>query len=441
VRSILAASTSAFSGSQSDSGRVVALRRGARLSVTLLGLLLIGWGLWTCGRAGLAQLLASYAVATRQLDIADKATRVGPTVPETHYVRAALLADAGEWAEAAKEYERAVALRPRDYSLWLELGRARDQADDTTGAVAAFAESVRLAPFYAQPRWQLGNTLYRLGRRDEAFAQLQRATVSDPKLLPQALALAWAAYGGDAQAVVQSLEPQTDAMRLALARFLAAHGKAQEAVAQFRAARNVSADERRALLTDLLTTRRFAEAYAVWSSGHGAGREASAHNDAAIINGGFESPVSLNDPGFDWQLAQNLSAVEAAQDRAEPHGGAQSLRLAWSGNANTSAPVISQLVLVEPNARYQLRLTARTQELITAGLPQIVVSDAGDERTLGAALTLPQGTSDWRDYTIEFATGATTSAVRISLRRQDCNTAPCPIFGRVWLDDVSVRKM
>jgi Tfp pilus assembly protein PilF len=440
---ILTAGKSTCSESTRSGIHSHALRGVARSGVAVLGLLACFWGMWSSGREGLSQMLAGYGLLTNRLDAAQEAVALGPATPEAHYARASLLFDQGELAEAVQEYERAAALRPHDYVLWLELGRARDQADDTEGAIAAFKQSVRLAPFYAQPRWQLGNTLYRAGRLDEAFRELRRAATSNPKLLPQLCDLAWAASPGDAQAVELGVQPQTASAHMALARLFVRRGKTSEAVAQFRAAGSVSNEERRALLTELLAARSFDEAYEVWSSGGARKGEQSPSGKAAIINGGFESPVNLDDPGFGWQLPQDLPAVEVSQDTAAPHAGAQSLRLVWNGNAATGSSLISQLVLVEPNTHYRLRFAARTEKLITAGLPQIAVADASssDDRTLGAALTLPQGTSPWQDYAIEFTTASDTRAVRISLRRQNCSSNPCPVFGQVWLDDFSIRKM
>ena len=376
------------------------------------------------------------------MDVADVAVGFGPEIPESHYVRARLLFDQGRLAEAVTEYERATALRPHDYVLWMELGLARDQFNDTDGAIVAFKESVRLAPFYAQPRWQLGNTLYRAGRIDEAFQELSRAAASDPKLLPQTLDLAWAAFDGDAQAVERAIQPATEPAHLALARYFARRGKTSEAIAQFRAAGDVSNEERRGLLTELLTARRFVEAYEVWSSYHREEVDQSSKGEAAIINGGFESTVSLNDPGFGWQLPTGLQAVEAAQDAAEPHGGALCLRLVWNGDSPTLSTIISQLVLVEPNTRYQLRFAARTEKIVSAGLPQIAVIDASsnDGRALADALRLPPATSGWQDYALEFTTTGETRAVQITIRRENCSMSPCPIFGRAWLDDFSISK-
>lgn len=439
----MATKRSTFRASPELNNRNVAPRRAVRIIATLVALAACFLGALNSWREGHAQLLASYGAATHQLEAVDRAAQLSPTTPEVHYVRASLLFDAGELTEATKEYEQAVALRPHDYALWLELGRARDQANDTEGALTALRESVRLAPFYAQPHWQLGNALYRTGRLDEAFVELRSALISNPKLQPPVLELAWAAFRDDAQAVERVINPQSASMHLALARLFVKHGKMNDAVAQFRLAGSVPDEERRSLLKEMLAAKHFTEAYEVWS-GSRPKKEGQAPSDIALVlNGGFEEPISLDDPGFGWQLPRALKAVQPSQDVAEPREGLQSLQLVWNGNAEMTLPTVSQLILVGPHIRYQLRFAARTQEIITAGRPQIIVTDANsnNELVLAEPVTLPQGTSVWKDYMIEFETGETTSAVSISVRRQSCDSYPCPIFGRIWLDDFSMRKV
>lgn len=415
----------------------------ARSAALVLGLLACFWGMWSSGREGLSQLLAGYSLMTDRLEDADRAVKLNPTIPEAHYVRASLLHNRDELAEAVKEFERAVALRPRDYALWLELGRALDQANDVAGALAAFRESARLAPFYAQPHWQLGNTLLRSGGRDEALAELRRAATSDPKLLPAAINFAWAVSNGDPQAVEQALQPQTTAAHMSLASFFAKHGKASQAITEFRAAGGVSSAQRGALLADLLAYKNFAEAFEVWASGRQTNGAGGSRGVAAIGNGGFEEPITLDDPGFGWQLTSNPQSVRASLDPAEPRVGAYSLRLDWNGESNPSTPIISQLVLVEPQARYRLRFAVRTREMLTIGLPVVLVDDASsdNESVLTQSETFPQGTSAWQDRAIEFATGATTKAALIVIRRQNCAVAPCAAIGHAWVDDFSLEKL
>jgi tetratricopeptide (TPR) repeat protein len=376
------------------------------------------------------------------LATADEAVRISPSDPDAHYARAIALIREGQVDEAVREFERAVTLRPRDYKLWLTLGTIREELGDETGAIIAYNKAIRRAPYYAQPRWQLGNLLLRTGRGDEAFMELRRAAESDPVLLPGLIDLAWGVTGGDPRAVEEFIQPQTTPWRLALARAFARRGKAAESVALFRAAGGVSVDERRAFINDLLTAKRFAEAYEVWFSGRDANNSASNSGIAAITDGGFEGRINFDNPGFGWQLSRNLQTVRFSLDHIEPHAGSNSLRLDYNGDSNVTTPIVSQLVLVEPNARYRLRFAARAQEMVTGGPPVIVVTDASsnDARQLVQSAPLPSGTNNWQEYTIEFNTGEATHAVRINLQRDSCEGTPCPIFGRVWLDDFTLQK-
>ncbi len=409
-----------------------------RLVIVILGLTACVWAAWNSGREGLSEVFFTYAATSNQLDAADQAVRLSPSNADAHYVRAGLLAKADQWSEATKEYERASSFRPDDYVLWLELGRARDRESDIDGALAAFAESTRHAQFYAKPHWLLGNLLFRIGRRDEALVELRIAAASDPKLLPQAVALAWAAFGGNASAVEEAIQPRTPSSRLALARFLAAHGRAVEALGLFRTTSGASAEDRHSLLAALLAGKHFREAFEVWSAIDG-----RLLQSGAITDGSFESAIDLNEQGFGWRIGRDLRASRVSLDTDKPYNGVYSLRIDWSGESDPSTAVISQLVLVEPKTRYRLSFAARTQELLTVGLPFVMVVDGGDEKTaaLMKSKTLPQGTSGWQDYVTEFTTPETTRAVRIGIRRETCATPQCAVFGHVWFDKFSLERL
>ena len=141
------------------------------------GLLLIGC--WTCGTAGLSRYFATQAFLTRSLVLADKAIRLSPTDPAGHYVRGLLLTDRGVLQEATYELERAVKLSPNQFMFWQALGRSRSKGGDEVGAIAAYKEAIRLAPYYAQPRWELGTLLLKTGHREDALVELRRAAESD----------------------------------------------------------------------------------------------------------------------------------------------------------------------------------------------------------------------------------------------------------------------
>jgi hypothetical protein len=393
---------------------------------------------WAAVRLGLSRMFSVYAAKTGSLEAAEKAARMTPSDPQAHFVKGALLKEYGRLEESVREYEEAAMLRPRDYVMWLDLGLARDEKEDQAGALSAFREAVRLAPDYSEPRWQLGNAELRAGLFDEAFAEMRRATQSRPALLPQLIDLAWSIYGRDVSAIERALGAQTPSANLALARFLVKHGKAADAARIFRTVEQVSFEDESALLKELLAAKQFRIAYEVWSA-HAKRGESDAGSQ--LHNGGFEEKIDLKDLGFGWQVARDAATVQISIDNVQPHGGTSSLKLDWKGDSNPSAPIVSQLILVEPNTRYRLSFAARTNELVTGGPPLISVEDVADssrELTHSASF---ERTTPWKDYTVEFTTGRESQAVLVAVRRQNCSNSPCPVFGSLWLDDFSLQKL
>lgn len=407
-------------------------------SVIAASLLVCLWGAWSAGRAGLSRLLSKYGSTSSQLVATDKAVLLASSDAEAHYARATVLANLGRFKDALQSYREAVALRPRDYVLWMEMGQVYDQMGDAESALIACKEAARLAPYYARPRWLVGNLLLRAGHLDEAFTELRRAAASDPSLFNSMVDLAWNSFRGDARLVEQAVEPQTAVERLALARFLIAHQEINEAVQLFHRVGTITETDRQVFVQELLAAKRFNEAYEVWLGGHHELKEASI---PGIINGGFENDIRLEDYGFGWQLKLDEPNTTISPDLDNPHEGKRSLRIDFKGDLNPSTLIVSQLLLVKPQTHYRLSFAARTQDVVTGGLPILKVLEADDQhQTLAQTKPLPQGTSRWEIYNVEFATTARTVAVTLALQRQSCGTQPCPIFGHLWLDDFAVQQ-
>jgi tetratricopeptide (TPR) repeat protein len=415
----------------------MSLPRSLRIGLAIIVAVVCVWGSVKAWQTGASRLLTHHGRTARLQVQTELAINKTPSDPEAHSGRAFVLLNSGRLADALPEYERTVALRPRDYFLWLELGRARDMNNDEQGALAALEQSVRLAPVYAQPRWQLGNVLFRAGRVEEAFREMRRAALSDVTLLPNFIDLAWGATDGDAFEVEQIVQPQRASWRIALMKYFIKRGEISRAIGQFRIAGGISLEDRQALLKDLLAAKRYKEAYEVWLTIAGEIEGGS----FLIRDGSFESPISRDDLGFGWQPARDTQTLRVSLDSNNPHSDEQSLRLDFNGDSNPSQSLLTQLVLIEPNMRYRLSFAVRTEELVTGGLPLITVSDASSKgnQTLGQSSPFKQSSTEWQEYTVDFATGNETSAVVISLHRQNCSRDPCPIFGRLWLDDFVLR--
>ena len=206
----------------------------------------------------------------------------------------------------------------------------------------------------------------------------------------------------------------------------------------FRTIENVSEEDERSLLAELIAAKQFRTAYEVWSAGT---KRAKRDSSSLISNGGFEEKIDLKEQGFGWQVARDASTVQVSLDKSQPHGGSSSLRFNWKGDSNPSTPIVSQLIPVESNTRYRLHFSARTDQLVTGGPPFIGVIDASDSHEITQSAPLEGRTTPWQDYTRECTTGKESQAVSVILRRQNCSNNPCPVFGSLWLDDFSLQKL
>ena len=408
------------------------------MRLAILGSLLVIFTLliWNAGRAGISSLLSSYAATTNQIVPADAAVEFSRGDPEAKYLRATILKANNDLVGAITEYNQAVSLRPDDYVLWLSLARARSLNDDTAGALAASRQAVKLAPYYAQPRWQLGNLLLRAGEYDEAFNELRLAGASNPTMLPAVIDLAWQLSDGDAQFVMQSIQPQTPETYLALAQFFRKRGAAVEAIDMYVSAGDIGKQDRGSYLSELISAKRFKEAHALWLLGH----PGNSTNAVGVINdGGFERESNLDEPGFGWRAASKVPSLHL--DTNAPEEGRSSLRVDFDGNSDPAAPVISQLLLVDPATHYQLRFAARTEEIVSGGPPRLIIIDANNGRVIAQSEEFPKQTAGWQYFTVDFNSADSTAAIQIALQRQQCSTSPCPIFGRLWLDAFALQKL
>jgi hypothetical protein len=408
------------------------IARPAGGAVLLIVSLLLAWN---AASSGVASLLTAYAAKSNNIAAANAGLRLNSSNPDSHYVRGTIL-EASDLPAAIAEYYQAAIARPDDYVLWLSLARACELNGESKRAIAAARQAVPRAPDYAQPHYQLGNILLRAGQRDEGFRELRLAGGSNPTLMPGIIDLAWRVSGGNVQFVKQAIEPGTPEAYRALGQYFREHREVDAAIAMYAAAGSGAAQDRLSYLAELIAAKRFKEAGALWAVGRPVGAV-----PGVMVDPGFEEESNLNDPGFGWRLGERSQGFHLSLDTANPRQGRSSLKVDFNGDADPASPIISQLVLVEPGARYQLRFAVRSEGIVSGGLPGVVVINANANSVLGQSGELPRATDGWRDYTIDFDSGASASAIQIALQRRSCDSSPCPIFGRLWLDSFSLQKL
>jgi tetratricopeptide (TPR) repeat protein len=390
--------------------------------------------LFTAGQSGAASFLTSFSAITNQIDPVNTAVLLDANNPDAHYIRATILS-ATDLPAAVDEFYKAALARPDDYVLWLNLARARELNGETEAAVAAARQAIPLAPAYAEPHYQLGNILLRAGQNEEAFRELRLAGDSDPTLMPGIIDLAWRISKRDINYVVTSLGPPTPQLYAALAHYFRQQQEPQAATSMYLAAGRADDVERRSYVPELIFAKRFKEAAQLWAVDFPSGAKSGAIDDP-----GFEQESKLGDRGFGWSSAENNKGFRLMLDASQPREGRSSLKIEFDGESDPSVPVIYQLVMIEPNAHYQLKFSMRAENLVSGGMPAVFVTDADTHQVLGQSEQFPKLTEGWREYIVEIETLQTATALQIAVRRQPCAVLPCPIFGRLWLDNLSLNK-
>jgi tetratricopeptide (TPR) repeat protein len=406
---------------------------------TLLVILAIVLCLWTIRASavfGVSRALVKYSLVIQDADAARQATQTAPQDAQTHIAAATIASLAGNTEESIAALEHAAAVRPADHSIWLALGIKRDEAGDKPGALAAFDEAVRRAPFYARPRWQRGNLLLRAGRRDEAFRDLGQAATSNPELVPRLIDLAWSVSLGDPDTTEQLMPMNAPERRIAFARLLAREHRFPDAVRQFALSGRNNTEIASELVQELLSRGGYAEAYEVWKTTAPAGSDLN----SLIYDGGFEGPLLKDERAFGWRVTANLKGARVMPDATDRQSGATSLLIEFEGELN-SATLLSQLVIVKPATRYQISFATKAKNIVSGGPPIVNVIDASGQQLLAKSEALNKDFGSWRLISFEFTTDDNMRAVMINLGRESCTTATCPIFGSLSLDSFSLTPL
>lgn len=374
-------------------------------------------------------------------EVADLAAGMAPDDPQTHYASAVLHQKTflpEDLQISLAEFEKAAALAPHNYLLWLEVGHSRERNGDPAGAEKALRRASELAPNYALVRWALGNTLLRQGRTDEAFSEIRRAVDGDDKYTGPAAVTAWQIFDGDLAKVRQAIGDSTR-INAALAVFLSGQKHFDEAFAIWDA---LPANDKRGtfkqngedLYAQLVEARKYRSALKVFSDV--IAPEGEPVTPGQIANGGFESALKPTGARvFEWQIADSLQP-QIGSDTGQKHSGSRSLVIIYDSAAPKDFRAVSQTVVVEPGKAYSFEIFYKSNLTATATFYWEIVS-AIDGKALGS--TDPAaGNSDWKGQRAKFTVPGNTEAVIVRLVRAQCATGLCPITGKIWFDDLSL---
>jgi hypothetical protein len=433
---------------QSKSSSVITLNFSppALRWLLLLPMLLAIGGAWFTSRWYVGNTVAEYAPPIEQggVDMARLAVRWAPDDPITHWRLGSLqekVFTAENMAAALREYQAAVEVAPNDYRYWLEFGRALEATGDANGAEKALRRAVELAPAYARPRWVYGNYLLRQGRIDEAFEQLSRAANADEQMRPPVFNLAWQIFEGDLNKIIKAVP--APAVRLQFVVYLIDGGSFDEAA---RVLHSVSEEDRKAqsdltgqIVKSLIQKRKFHAALTILREVEPDASQLP--TPEKIWEGGFEAPLVPKDPvPFHWLITPSGLAQISIDGQA--HSGKGSLKIIFKATNKLEVIPVSQTIIVEPDTAYRLQYYQRSEDLVSAATPVLIVNDPGDNSTLVASPALATGTHDWQQITLDFKTKK-TDGIQIGLYRGNCGEGQsiCPIFGTIWYDDFILQRI
>ena len=413
--------------------------------ITLAAVVVVALGLSWCGvRWQLGSMMAELTAVNdpNVKSIASTAQDLSPADPLALWLNASSNRDLfrSETIEPSiRGFEEVVRRSPNDYRWWIELGRIREQADRPESAELAFRQATALAPAYAFARWQFGNFLLRQGRPDEAFEELRRSTENNQTYREQVFSLAWDYFDHDPQKVEMLVSDSPD-VRVSLAFFYAARARAVDSLRIW----NTLSDEQKAenpqiakIIAQSLTEKKFFRQGLEFSRQVGIDPEAQI---GSVTNGGFEKALGPpEDNYYGWNVERGDRQLDIATDASVKHQGNRSLRMNFRTYVNAQLANPWQNVAVEPGNNYTLHFWARTENLRSAGMPQIEVLESTDYRLLAASPAISTGSDDWQEFSVGFHVPEDSDGVVVRVGRAFCGEA-CPIVGSLWLDDFALVK-
>jgi tetratricopeptide (TPR) repeat protein len=394
--------------------------------------------IWLSYAGGRHELASHYARSSNSENW-ERATRVEPDNPELWYRLGRfrhLDFDNADVPSAINDYRRAVQLNPRSPYYKLDLADALEIAGQESEADASFRAAQSAYPISPEVSWKYGNFLLRQDRSPEAFAEIHRAILTDPALIPLAVSRVWHSEP-DVHLLLDQVLPATPAAYQQTLGFLTDAGDTGAAIEVWN--RLIAVDPHPDMkwvvaLTDLLVKQeKYAEAGTVWRQA--TGFTPNSGKGSLVYDGGFEK--DLCEGGFGWQQTK-VEGADFDFDAEEKHSGGRSARLTFDGSVNLQYENLFQYVLVSPNTRYHFEGYLRTDQISTESGVRFEILDPTGARSLDVLTANTTGTEPWTLQQADFTTGPGTRRLLVRAARRPSERLDNKIRGTVWIDDVAI---
>ena len=340
-------------------------------------------------------------------------------------------------------YQHAVQLNPRSPYYKLDLAGALEMVGNNEEADRDFVAAQAAYPLSAEVSWKYGNFLLRQNRLPEAYAQIHRAVIVDPSLMPLAISRVWHSEP-DVHRLLDGVLPDT---AQAYQQALTYLSDEQEATAALEAWRRLVAKDPHTemkwsfkLVDTLVAQEKFDDAAAVWHQAVNCDPAAAGgyEGDSLIYNGGFEKDIAGG--GFSWRQT-DIEGAQFDYDSDEKHSGGRSARLIFDGSKNLQFENLFQDVPVAPDTRYRFQGFLRLDGISTNSGMRFEILDPKDARRLDQLTPNETGTLPWTLEQADFTTGPQTRVILVRIVRNPSERLDNKLRGTVWIDDISLAPL
>jgi tetratricopeptide (TPR) repeat protein len=341
---------------------------------------------------------------------------------------------------ALADYQHAVRDNPLGADYWIDVASASEATGDDAGARQAFARAQAAYPASAEVAFYYGNFLLRQQEYPAAYAQLRRASVTDPKLLPVVISRVWRSSEDVNQMLDQVLPADVDAYVHALDFFCAAH-RADDALVVWERMRqlgkSIPLDEAFALMDELIHEDRADDAKRAW---HEALEAAGLPNEepaggSLICDGNFKEEFAEGGLGWRWDSPWDTSIDFDPQ--AGPND-SRAVRLDFTGGANVAIDAPYEYVAVAPDQNYHFHASMRTDSITTESGMRFAIADPNHAGAVNVVTDSVTGTTPWTQVQADVATGPDTHFLVVRLARYPSRLFDNKLDGTVWIADLSL---
>lgn len=337
---------------------------------------------------------------------------------------------------AITSYQAAVKKNPHVADYWLDLGNAYFAVGETAKQNEVLRRAMAADPNSPQITRQVANAYFMGGNNRAALEMYKKVLAESPWDYESTLQICWQATH-DLSVMSEILPAKPDA-HLAFLKILTEEGRVEEAEMMWPKLmglqKHFEAATAGPYIEYLIQGNEIEAAHAAWQDLGRVDanfRRYTSSSDGLVVNGEFEQKVT--NMGFDWRLGPSPH-VTITVDAEQAHNGTRSLALTFDGEAVADTG-LSQLIAVEANTAYTFNAFVK-DDLFTARGPQFVIREAGSKATLMRSQEL-LGSADWTEVRGEFKTGPTSKLLALRMLREPGVER---IKGRLWVDDVSVRR-